>query len=101
MFRRLLRRLQGELICMLKTVVTLCDFIGLKLLYNHLKDRVCLNMELKTLKSLCKAHFKLCKANFKLCKANFKLCKANFKLCKGHFKLCKGHFKLFLNCFCL
>ena len=34
--------------CMLKTIVTLCGYTGLKLLNNHLKDHVCFHVELKT-----------------------------------------------------
>jgi len=37
MFRRLLRLLQGELLCMLKTVAIFCDYVSLKLLYNYWK----------------------------------------------------------------
>ena len=44
---------------MFKTTVKLCDYTRLKLLYSHMKDHVCFNVELKTLKSLCKTHLKL------------------------------------------
>ena len=39
-FRHLLPRLQGELICTLKTTVTFCDYIYLQLLYTYLKINV-------------------------------------------------------------
>jgi hypothetical protein len=37
MFRHLLRHLQGELLCTLKTIITFCDYIYLQLSHSYLK----------------------------------------------------------------
>jgi len=48
MFQHLLCHLQGEHFCMLNITVTVCDYIGLQLIYNYLKKKhVCFNMKLK------------------------------------------------------
>jgi hypothetical protein len=51
MFWSLLRHLQGERFYILKTIVTICDNIGLQLLNNNLKNHVCFNMKLTMLQT--------------------------------------------------
>jgi len=34
MFRRLLPHIKGELLCVLRTIITFCDYTGLQLLYS-------------------------------------------------------------------
>ena len=41
-------------LCMLKPIVTFCDYNDLQLLYSYLNSYVCFIVELKVLKSLCK-----------------------------------------------
>ena len=47
MFRRLLRHIQGEVFCMLKTIVTVCDYIGLQtyIIYVFYCTRMCAFMK--------------------------------------------------------
>jgi hypothetical protein len=51
MFRCLLRHLQRERLYILKITVMFCDYIGLQLLNNNLKNHVCFNMKLKMLQT--------------------------------------------------
>ena len=39
-------------LCMLKPIVTFCDYSGLQLVYSYLKKHVCCIMELEVLKVL-------------------------------------------------
>ena len=41
-------------LCVLKPIVTFCDYNGLQLLCSYLNSHVCFIVELKVLKSLCK-----------------------------------------------
>jgi len=53
-FQRLLRHLQGELFCVLKTIFIFCAHVGLQLLYGYLKNHIYFNVELKMLKFFLK-----------------------------------------------
>ena len=55
MFRGLLRHLQGELFCTVKSIVTFCDYIRFEtFFYIYIENLVCFSVELQMLKSLCK-----------------------------------------------